>query len=145
MLARWIYHTVPTSIDTSKGGNHVAPSSLRSSLFPLALLYFPVFSNLLLNVFKHSVCCSGLVYSMLTYFLPIFNSVLLSCVHGTLSSALYEQSSCLEIGNRNKGQELWEIYARTPWNLVKYLHLVKYLKKLGNRVSDWEKFKDKEE
>lgn len=46
---------------------------------------------------------------MLTYFLPfhvIFDMVLLSCVRGTLSSALGERFPCLEIGNRNNGQEL---------------------------------------
>lgn len=75
---------------------------------------------------------------MLTYFLPfhaIFNLVLLSCVRGTQSSAPHEQSS-LEIGSRDKGQELRKFMARFPWNVVKYLHLVKYSEKLGNQFSN---------
>lgn len=72
----------------------------------------------------------------------VFNVVLLSCIGGTLSLELYKQSAYLELRNRNTGQVFWDIYGSIS---LKSAHFVKFLEKLRNWGTNWERFTIKEE
>lgn len=85
------------------------------------------------------MCTVNRLSSPFTWF---FNVVLLSCIGGTLSLALYKQFNFLENKNRNNDQVFWEIYGSIS---LKSVHSLKYLEKPGNWVSNWEMFKVKEE